>query len=1554
MDENSGQTIEELMVRMGLDLDSLRQDIRQFKSMASGMVEDADKAGVKAASSFVSRARGKMKAEIGRIRQAAFEGFLPDEAAMQRSISAIKRYNGRIVAEMRRLQQAGALNDTSASILGNSLRSLPRVKSPRAAAWSNDALEAARKAYDERMHQSRIYEMGTESPDPKRIRDNARQAAREFNSALLSEINRLQSSGKMDDLTFRRLSAAMKNIPREIAARPEKPAKWSNEALSNARRAYDANMFHNRMYEVNTPNPNPTHIRESARKAARDFNSALISEISRLQKEGKLDDVTFRRLSAAMKVIPPSLRTRPGKKDDPAQAFLDSLNSNFRHQKSELSISQAAGLVTPEKAREEAIRVAKSYNDALLGELNRLKSMGPVPETVLNRFAESIKKLPKPLSAARPVVPRGPNLSPEFKSARETFEGDMARIRAAFMSKSISPSDAQKKAHDIAVTFNKALTSEINRALSTGDKNLAGKLSRGFKPTGRRAGAEFGEGLKAGMESKTGAILNVVRGIFSLQILSMIGSFVGGAVRMLQGIASGVDSVAQRAGQVQRLRTAFIALNNSMGESASTMMTELRKGSRNTASDMQLMLRANMALTARLPVTAKSLGEAVMLARRLGNASGMGTEEAFSRIIRGTGKLEIELLDELGLLNGVKRALAQYEAQTGKSADSLSQAAKVQLFWNATIAEAREKVASMGPDIMTAADRMDQLKAAFENFKNEAATVIADTPSLIKLLDEIGAASSDSADKVGDLADRLGALLDTTIKLGGQSSNTPLAKFNRGMAGIFNHVTPFGLFMKYGFEPTSRWATGSQGADKEYESALRHRKFLRGIRNMESISDLENMRNEVMMMNSSLQEIMANAPGKITWDRATRGYTDSRGKKWLPAAHGGGYSPEFSAWNVGAIRDDDPEIVEKRANALRVIDERLAQLRAKGTRTRDTNNPEKIKQSKLNKVESVRDEMEKALDEITFTTLDELTHQIDRAEREAKQAFEALGQKLPESMAEGFKRRRSVIDAQVELVNFQKRYNEITRTPDSTPRMDALESDIEILRAQQEYVDQGTRAWREYNAIIDSTEESLSQATLEHLNQQLQQQRILLSDLVNKRDALEEGSSIREEYNDQIRNTNDLIRNTIRLINEQGTKEKVTHAQKLARLRREKKEAKQQQLDRIREIRQVADSMADFMSQFAGMGDTSLNAFKSISQIGEGIAGVASGLDIAGGITGILGGIGTLFGDTERSRAIRENSERLRELSQKLDRALNVADITSGAAGIAAAQRSGLLESLQMLYHYNPKMAKDHFNEFLSQYGSSVEELSKLAKEYGIQIFTDSGKIIWKGVTQLGEALGYIIEDLAKFGESLSEQRQARELLDNVNDVKETPQHIVQREMELLNKFSPQLASQYGLTNADSSTEEGRKAIKEAIKRLLNDIFTNVLDPTLLGTFANLDDLISIIQNVEGAFDTLNDSLNNFQTGLENAPEGFKYALEKFNATVAEHTLGLDPNSLTHREVRSQDNRSTTIQFGDVIIQESSNGTGTYRQLYEQMLSAARNQGPDAINAVLQLPKPKP
>lgn len=122
------------------------------------------------------------------------------------------------------------------------------------------------------------------------------------------------------------------------------------------------------------------------------------------------------------------------------------------------------------------------------------------------------------------------------------------------------------------------------------------------------------------------------------------------------------------------------------------------------------------------------LGE---VARKASQALGLSMPDAVNRLVRGTTKLEPELLDELGLFTKVGKASEDYARSIGKTADSLTDLEKRQAFLNAVIKEGTDKFAAI--DIPT--NPYDKLLSSLKNVAQTILEVVnkALTP-LVELL----------------------------------------------------------------------------------------------------------------------------------------------------------------------------------------------------------------------------------------------------------------------------------------------------------------------------------------------------------------------------------------------------------------------------------------------------------------------------------------------------------------------------------------------------------------------------------------------------------------------------------------------------------------------------------------------------------------------------------------------------------------------------------------------------------------------------------------------------
>lgn len=286
------------------------------------------------------------------------------------------------------------------------------------------------------------------------------------------------------------------------------------------------------------------------------------------------------------------------------------------------------------------------------------------------------------------------------------------------------------------------------------DRGSRRKVEEELKKTGERAGTGMGKGVDRGMKQSLDSVLRYVKGIFGLQLAREIGN-------ALHTAGQAITAFVQKGAQLDRLSDAFNQLASSAGLSGNAILKSMREASRGMVSDLELMRQANMAMQVGLPVTAEGLGELVYLSRRLAEATGREAPDALDRMVKGIGKLEIELLDELGLLGGVKGALAAYERETGKNADSLDQASKQQLYYNATIEEARQKVAAMGEEQLDAGERLQQFTTFWENLNGAVALAILESPRIADFFDSIGVGAQNAGDRVQELADKIGALVDT-------------------------------------------------------------------------------------------------------------------------------------------------------------------------------------------------------------------------------------------------------------------------------------------------------------------------------------------------------------------------------------------------------------------------------------------------------------------------------------------------------------------------------------------------------------------------------------------------------------------------------------------------------------------------------------------------------------------------------------------------------------------------------------------------------------------------
>lgn len=172
---------------------------------------------------------------------------------------------------------------------------------------------------------------------------------------------------------------------------------------------------------------------------------------------------------------------------------------------------------------------------------------------------------------------------------------------------------------------------------------------------------------------------------------------------------SAAFGVLQRAAAVKQLEAGLMAVGRAGGANLKIVANGLRE-----ITDMAVSTQAAMEATA-IATSAgfsenqiKSLGE---VAKGASLALGRDMTDALNRLVRGTSKLEPELLDELGIFVKIDGATTRYAAALGKSADELTQFERRQAFVNEAISEGQKKFGIL--NLLVEANPYDKLAASF-------------------------------------------------------------------------------------------------------------------------------------------------------------------------------------------------------------------------------------------------------------------------------------------------------------------------------------------------------------------------------------------------------------------------------------------------------------------------------------------------------------------------------------------------------------------------------------------------------------------------------------------------------------------------------------------------------------------------------------------------------------------------------------------------------------------------------------------------------------------------
>lgn len=160
--------------------------------------------------------------------------------------------------------------------------------------------------------------------------------------------------------------------------------------------------------------------------------------------------------------------------------------------------------------------------------------------------------------------------------------------------------------------------------------------------------------------------------------------------------------------QINRLEKVGTVLGAKVGVPIQSIARAMEEATGYTVSYEEALRQASSAST--YGFSSEQIVEMTKAARRASVALGVDMTDAMNRIIRGVSKLEIELLDELGITVRLTEAYETYAATIGKTANELTGYQKQQAYLNAVLKESKDRQGEV--DALAQATGWERLGAA--------------------------------------------------------------------------------------------------------------------------------------------------------------------------------------------------------------------------------------------------------------------------------------------------------------------------------------------------------------------------------------------------------------------------------------------------------------------------------------------------------------------------------------------------------------------------------------------------------------------------------------------------------------------------------------------------------------------------------------------------------------------------------------------------------------------------------------------------------------------------
>lgn len=182
--------------------------------------------------------------------------------------------------------------------------------------------------------------------------------------------------------------------------------------------------------------------------------------------------------------------------------------------------------------------------------------------------------------------------------------------------------------------------------------------------------------------------------------------------------AKKVIDFAEEGAAISGLKTSTANLAASYGVSMNDVVTSLKNASQGTISEMGAMQAAGNHMMLGLGSDVDKMSNLMEIAMFRGKAMGLSTEQAFSDIVRGIGRMSPLILDNLGIMIDADNTFKSYAASIGKTSEELSNLEKRQALYNSVLENGNAMLAKQGGLMFDTSTAYQRAGAEFKDFFN--------------------------------------------------------------------------------------------------------------------------------------------------------------------------------------------------------------------------------------------------------------------------------------------------------------------------------------------------------------------------------------------------------------------------------------------------------------------------------------------------------------------------------------------------------------------------------------------------------------------------------------------------------------------------------------------------------------------------------------------------------------------------------------------------------------------------------------------------------------------